>query len=375
MLKLPVKLKTPYDIYIAQDLLQRDFIFDYIKGISDKCVVIADDFVGKIYGKQFLAALHSHGFLQAKLITFPAGEQSKTREIKQEIEDEMLRDKYGRDVVIVALGGGVTTDLAGFIASTYNRGVPIVYCPTSMLAMVDASIGGKTAVNTPFGKNLVGTFFQPTAVFIDVSTLDSLPEKEYKYAFVEILVHSLVYDKTMFETVISVWEKLLQKDRELLSDLIYKNCQIKAAVVEKDEKDTGLRNILNFGHTIGHAIECCLNYKIGHGKAVAVGIVVESYISLLAGHLSPAVFEKIKICVRRIDPNLNIPLLSKGNFYNAMRLDKKSLDGRPRFIMLSNIGCVYHVSDQYSFAITDEILEKAFEYLVNEFNREVQNDG
>lgn len=375
MLKLSVNIGNSYDIYIAEDLLCRQFLFDFIKNISDKCVIIADETVAKLYGEKILQSLNANNFIHSKLITFPAGEQSKTREIKQKIEDEMLRNKYGRDIVVVALGGGVTTDLAGFVASTYNRGVPIICCPTSLLAMVDASIGGKTAVNTPFGKNLVGSFFQPKAVFIDVSTLSSLPENEYKYAFVEILVHSLVYDKEMFDTIINNWKKLLCKDKGLLSELIYKNCQIKAAIVEQDEKDTGLRNILNFGHTIGHSIECCLNYNIGHGKAIAIGIIAESYISLLEGRLAKNVFEKIKSCIQMLGLDLRIPLIKKNDFFNAMKLDKKSLDGKPRFVLLDDIGSVYHEADKYSFGVTSEFLDQAFEYVVTEYTGEISRNA
>jgi 3-dehydroquinate synthase len=299
----------------------------------------------------------------------PAGEQHKTREVKQQLEDELFKMKCGRDTCIIALGGGVVTDMAGFIAATFCRGVPVIYMPTSLLAMVDASIGGKTAVNTPHGKNLIGTFSQPKAVLIDPDILQSLPTREWHNGIAEIIKHALIADSAMFNSLQKNHHKFADQNVEFLNELIIRSCEIKKAVVEQDEKELGMRQLLNFGHTIGHAIEKIENYQIAHGEAVAIGIVVESYIAKLCGYLPEQDFQAI--C--DIFPLYHLPMITNAfrdleQFKQALVLDKKTVANTARFVLLDNIAHPHREGKLYSSSVTPDILDNALSWAQEKFN-------
>ena len=205
-------------------------------------------------------------------ISFPPGEKSKTRLQKALLEDELLQRKAGRDSVIVAMGGGVTGDLAGFVASTLFRGVPLVHFPTTLMAQVDSSIGGKVGVNSNHGKNLIGAFYQPEAIFIDISFLESLPSIEFANGMAEVIKYAITLDNELLNWLENDSEKILNRDPEILIKIITRCVQLKSRVVQSDERESGYRSILNFGHTIGHAIEKIDNYKTKHGFAVSAGM-------------------------------------------------------------------------------------------------------
>lgn len=362
--RLKIRLGEGYSIYIKSGLLDDKFLYNNIRDISNFCVVIADTNVAKIYANKVLKNL-SRFKIQSTLITFPAGEIYKNRAQKNRIENEMLSRGLGRDICILALGGGVTTDLAGFIAATFNRGVPLIYCPTSLEAMADASLGGKTAVNTKWGKNLIGSFYHPNGIFIDTKTLNTLPEKEFKNALVEIVVHGLIADNNLFSFLETGLENIFRLDEALLERLIKVNCKIKKDIVEKDEKDKEFRKVLNFGHTIGHALELCSKYKINHGEAVAIGTIGEAYISVSLGLLSKQEFSRINHLFNSIGilPNLS-KSITIDKLLNAMRLDKKAFRGIPRFILLEKIGKTVNLKNQVAFAVPKKVIISALKYVL-----------
>ena len=229
--------------------------------------------------------------LEAILFSFPNGEQHKSRATKEKLEDQLFEKELGRDICVIALGGGVTTDLGGYLAATYCRGVPLVMMPTSLLGMVDASIGGKTGVNTPYGKNLVGSIYQPKKVLIDPATLQSLPLKELRNGIVEMIKHGLILDRDYFTYLNEHADQLLELDLSILEKAIFESCRIKREIVEQDDRESGKRNLLNFGHTVGHALENLTHYSLAHGEAVAIGILVESHLAVQLGHLNSNDFD------------------------------------------------------------------------------------
>lgn len=345
MIAIPVKTRSEYSIYVGKDL-SKDFV-DYCAAIDKRFAILVDENIFFL-GKKLLAFFQKKK-IPAELFSVPAGEKNKTRETKQLLEDQLLEKKFGRDSCFIAIGGGVTTDIVGFLAATYCRGVPVIYFPTSLLAMVDASVGGKTAVNTPFGKNLIGTFTQPLSVWIDVESLETLPPSEWENGLVEMLKHGLIADKDYFIEL-----KNYNENKSI--DWIVKSCQIKKAIVEQDEHDLGIRQLLNYGHTIGHGIESIANYKISHGQAVALGIMVESYIAMQLGVLSKAVFEVIYQAFQPIQSSVFQHL---DLFMQSLQRDKKSKKNIPHFVLLQDIGKPQVIDNQYSFPVSDKIIHQA----------------
>ena len=364
MKKIMVNLNPRYPIYIGRNLLGSDYLVNACKKYASLVVIIVDQKVRDLYGKPMLA-LFKKNHIKAHLISFKGGEKNKTRETKEKLEDAMFELGCGRDTCIVAVGGGITTDIVGFVASTYCRGIPVIYVPTSLLAMVDASIGGKTGVDTRYGKNLIGTFYQPKAVFIDIDTLKTLPNKEFNNGLVELIKHAIIKDKKLFNYIIENARGIKKLDKKILEKIILISCQIKKAIVEHDEKDIGMRQLLNFGHTIGHALEQVSNYKLGHGEAVMLGIIAESYMALKLKLLSTDVFEKIKSIFGKCD----IPMAKLNKTYSrpaikkALMMDKKNVNQTPRFILIKNIGSMYVGSTGYTSVIPDEIINRGIDII------------
>jgi 3-dehydroquinate synthase len=278
--------------------------------------------------------------LGTEIIEVPSGEKAKTRQVKQQVEDELLEKGYGRDTVIIAVGGGALLDLAGFVASTYMRGVDLILVPTTLLAMVDAAIGGKTGIDTPHGKNLIGTIYHPKMIIADLDILDTLPEKEFQNGFSEIYKMGLIANPSILE----------ETD---LEDLILKTAQAKIKIVQLDPNEKGLRRILNFGHTIGHALEACSGYTLPHGEAVAMGCVTESYLSFLMGHLSNEDYQKIESKFPRFKLPKNY---NRTSLIHALNFDKKKEKDRVRFVMIDRIGNPLSFSGQYCESVQDDIL-------------------
>ncbi|OGV31877.1 MAG: 3-dehydroquinate synthase [Legionellales bacterium RIFCSPHIGHO2_12_FULL_35_11] len=333
--------------------------------IEMSCVVVlTDNHVGSLYEKKILAHLKNNGIV-VHLISIPAGEVSKTRETKLEIENKMFSLRCGRDTMMIALGGGVVTDLAGFVAATYCRGIPIIYIPTSLLCMVDASIGGKTGVNTSFGKNTVGTFTKPKAIFTDISFLVSLPEEEYLSAASEIIKHALIYDLDYFLFLENNLDKFFSRDLVFLEQIIIRSCEIKEDIVADDEKEIGKREILNYGHTIAHALEMACDYKLSHGSAVAYGLIAESFIANKIGFLPDSEFKRILFIISKILCKLNKKIaVSVDKVISALKYDKKNRNRRIRFVILQNIGLVFTENNSFAHPIADSIIQESIQFII-----------
>ena len=326
---------------------------------SRRIVVVTDSGVKNLCANILLKELSG---LSPYVIAIPSGEASKSREMKERIEDHLLEKKYGRDTLMIAVGGGVIGDLSGFIASTYNRGIPIIHVPTTLLAMVDSSIGGKTSVNTKHGKNLIGTISQPDAVFADLDFLESLPQEELINGMAEIIKIAAASDKELFSFIEKNMEKMLEKGKNELLHIIKRSIELKRDVVEKDEKENGLRQILNFGHTFGHALEAYEEYKLKHGHCISIGLAVEARISEMASGLSSKECKKIVSLLK----NAGLPIKMEKNIdadkiIDIMRSDKKAIGQKPMFVMLEKIGKIKSKNNAFSFQADEAVIKKAIE--------------
>jgi len=302
------------------------------------------------------------------LHTFKAGEKSKSRTVKAELEDELFAKGHGRDSYFIAMGGGVTTDLVGFIAATFCRGVPYLSIPTSLLGMVDASIGGKTGINISYGKNLIGTTYSSEAFFIDLSTLNTLPEEEFRSGAAEIIKHGLIANRHLFEMLAEDLDKWNKRDVPFLKKLIFKSVLVKKRIVEIDLKEEGMRRMLNFGHTIGHAIETLEEYQMPHGEAVALGMVVESLIACKMKKIKEVEFDAIYRLLRAMRFKLSISdKVTSEKMLEVMRYDKKAQKRIPRFVILDKIGKVESFKGVYCKKIDDTVLTEALGWMVAEF--------
>ncbi len=310
--------------------------------LGQRCAVITDANVGKHFAKVALQSLAASGF-QPILITIPAGEKSKRLAVVESCFNQLAAHRLERKSFIVALGGGVVGDLAGFVAAAYLRGIPFVQVPTSLLAQVDSSVGGKTGVNLKAGKNLVGAFYQPQLVLCDLDVLKTLPKREYVSGLAEVIKYGVIYDAVLFAQLERNLAKLLQRDVATLRNVIARCCEIKAEVVGQDETEGGLRAILNFGHTIGHAIENSSGYgKYLHGEAISVGQVAAAKLSQrILGLASGDVARIEKLFVQTglpVKVKLNATLSKK--LLAAMLLDKKVSGGEVKFVLAKKIGRV-----------------------------------
>ncbi|HEX2173476.1 MAG TPA: 3-dehydroquinate synthase [Dehalococcoidia bacterium] len=307
-------------------------------GLAGRVAVISDAITGERYGEAAVAALRAGG-LDAAVHLIPPGEASKSLAAATEVYRWLADQRFERRDAIVALGGGVVGDLAGFVAATYLRGVAFVQVPTTLLAMVDSSIGGKTAVNLPHGKNLVGAFYQPRLVLSDVSLLQSLPARELASGWAEVIKHGLILDRQLFDDLAAVAGQATQLDPDRATDVIARSAAIKAAVVTQDERETGPRLLLNYGHTIGHAIENVSGYgALLHGEAVAVGIHGAALIGERLGLTDAATTARQLEVLRAYGLPVRAPGLSIAQLRSAMKLDKKVVGSRNRWILLEAIG-------------------------------------
>jgi len=298
--------------------------------------IVTNDRVAPLYLSKVGKAL---GTARTTEIVLPDGEQTKTWQTLNRVFDALLKARCGRDTLIVALGGGVIGDLAGFAAAVYQRGVEFVQVPTTLLAQVDSSVGGKTAINHALGKNMIGAFHQPRAVISDVATLDTLPERELRSGLAEVIKHGFALDAPFIEWLESNVEKILRKDREALAYAVRRSCELKARIVAEDERESGVRALLNFGHTFGHAIEAGTGYGAWlHGEAVAAGMVMAAELSVLMGHLKKAEVARLRDLLQRAGLPVAGPALAPERLMELMELDKKAAKGRTRFVVLEAIG-------------------------------------
>lgn len=354
--------KYPADVFSTKILIGEELNPDltFLQEIGNRFAIITDQTVEEIFGKTLFHRLQKEG-LPIELFSFPPGDEFKTRETKQMIENKMLEQKLGRDTCIIALGGGVVTDLAGFIAATYCRGIPYISIPTTLLAMVDASIGGKVGVNTPLGKNLIGSFYPPHQVLMDLASLQTLPEKEWRSGAAEILKYGLIASKDLFELMDRRKEEWRSHSRDFLEEIIYASCLIKKKTIESDFKEKGLRRILNFGHTIGHAIEAESYFQVSHGDAVAVGMLLESFLSMKLGLLDIKSLDKIHTVLKKYHFPLMLP--EEKNLLARMALDKKAKKNTPRFALLSKIGEAASFKGEYCIPIEEALIKEALDWM------------
>jgi len=355
MKKIRVNLaRYSYDVLIGAGLLTLVGLFLKEKGYAGKAVVITDPNVKSRYGEVLERSLTKNGFKVTTLVV-PAGEDQKSLDNAVRLY-EQLTDAYAeRSTPIVALGGGVIGDLTGFVAATYLRGVPFVQLPTTLLAQVDSSVGGKVAVDHERLKNKIGAFHQPRLVIADTDTLKTLPKAELANGLAEAIKTAAVRGKEFFVYLEQNVEKLRALDISALEEAVYQCVSIKAEIVEKDERDAGLRNILNFGHTIGHAIESVSHFGVRHGEAVAVGMVATARISNRMGLLSYSEVDRLITLVEKAGLPARMPDLDTSAILKAMRHDKKVESGQVRFVLLKEIGDVI-MSDEVSPVLVAEVL-------------------
>jgi 3-dehydroquinate synthase len=318
-----------------------------------QCAIISDNNIAPLFGDRVKRSLTSAGF-QPALITISAGEKSKTLKQAGAICDQMIAASLDRQAFVIGLGGGVIGDISGFVAAIFHRGIPHLQIPTTLLAMVDSSIGGKTGVNTSAGKNLIGAIHHPSLVIDDLDILKTLPRREFNQGFAEIIKHAIISDAEMFAALKDV-------DLENLAPLIRRNIEIKSTIVAKDEHDrTGERALLNFGHTVGHAIERAGGYEeFLHGESVSLGIVAACAISTKRAALPRAQRDEIVDLLQRFDlPTRLPPSLPREKIFDALRFDKKFESGKIRFVVTSTIGSAHLSSD-----VTMEDIREAVDQL------------
>jgi 3-dehydroquinate synthase len=345
-----------YLIRIGTGLLARLGTHCARLGLSPRCAVITDTKVGPRYGAVALKSLTDAGF-DPVLITVPAGETAKRLKSVQACYDQLAARRLERKSFIVALGGGVVGDLAGFVAATYLRGLAFVQVPTTLLAQVDSSVGGKVGVNLKAGKNLVGAFYQPRLVLCDLDTLQTLPDREYRAGLAEVIKYGIIYDAALFRRLERDLDAVRRKQTEVLTTVVARCCQIKAEVVGQDETESGLRAILNFGHTVGHALEAIAGYgRYLHGEAIAIGQVVAANLSAAVRGLSGAEVERVTRLFERagLPVRVRLPAAQRARVLAAMRLDKKVSDGQIRFVLADRIGQVV-----WGQAVAPSLIEQA----------------
>ncbi len=340
-----------YPIVIGRGLLNGGFdLTGYVRG--NDCLVVSNETVAPLYLDRLRPNLDGRDVAS---ISLPDGEAYKTVETMQQILDQLVVSGANRDTTVIALGGGVVGDITGFAAACYMRGVAFIQVPTTLLAQVDSSVGGKTGVNHDKGKNLIGAFHQPQVVLIDTDTLDTLPDRELRAGLAEVIKHGAICDRRFFDWLEANVDSLLERDADALAHAVRRSCEIKAGVVAEDEREAGRRAILNFGHTFGHAIERCQGYGDWlHGEAVAAGMIMAARLS----GLEDSDVDRLRKLVARAGLPIEPPSLAADDWMAAMGMDKKVQQKRLRFVLLKTLGDAYTSSD-YDHALLDRILRGA----------------
>jgi len=355
MLTLNVDLgERSYPIFIGENLMSQKTLFTpYIKGRS--VMIVTNSTVSPLYETRLRETLSEY---DVDSVVLPDGEQYKNWETLNQIFDALLENGHTRQTTIVALGGGVVGDMAGFAAACYQRGIEFIQVPTTLLSQVDSSVGGKTGINHPLGKNMVGAFYQPNAVVIDINTLHTLPAREVSAGIAEVIKYGLIYDKPFYDWLESNMERLVALDNEALAYAIEQSCACKAKVVAEDEKEGGVRALLNLGHTFGHAIEAHCGYGTWlHGEAVGAGMLMAAELSRLEGDLSLEDVAQIRALIDRAAlPVMGPQGMSPDQYTALMQRDKKVLDGQVRLVLLKTIGRAIVTAD-YSAQNLNTVLE------------------
>lgn len=354
-----------YEILIGAGLLTS------IPGILSRCApahryaVITDHHVAELYAIRLARTLHSAGH-RTDIFAFQAGEAQKTRQTWGDVTDAMLEAGIGRDSSVLAFGGGVAGDLGGFVAATYMRGVPYMQVPTTLLAMIDASVGGKVGVDTPAGKNLVGAFHQPCAVVIDPELLRTLPPEHLRAGLAEAVKHGAIADREYLEWIEESADELLAGEPEALARLIVRSVEIKAEMVARDEREAGPRKLLNFGHTVGHAVEALSGFRLLHGEAVAIGMVAESRVAERMGIAGKGTTDRLRRVLGRLGLPTSIPVSwSADEVIAGTRTDKKARAGRVEYALISGPGVpAQGIDGRWGFAVADEVVKEVLEVAV-----------
>jgi len=339
MKKILIPPSTEYTI--GRDLLKQ--LQEICSG--QRAILIADAAIKETYAADLAKAI------DAELLSIPSGERTKNEEMKQNLLSQLFQLGCDKETLIIACGGGVTTDLVGFVASVYMRGLSLILIPTTLLAVVDASIGGKTAINTRYGKNLIGTFYHPKHIFADLNVLKTLPEKEWFNGLAEILKMGLIYKP-------AIWESFNFQDPEC----IFQAIEGKVEIVTQDPTEQSIRRILNFGHTLGHALELVSDYEMSHGEAVALGCAAEAHLSMQMGYLSQEDFEQV---VRRFSQfSLELPKkYTRSKLLSALLHDKKKARSQTRFVLIDKIGHALAFEGAYCQAVTHAQLEPTLNWM------------
>ncbi len=345
-----------YDILIGQGLLK------VLGGDLDsvlpapRYVIITDSNVESHIGMDLVKLLRQAG-IRVELLSFAAGENSKNMDTVVDLARRMVHLGADRQTAILALGGGVVGDVAGFLASIYMRGILLVQIPTTLLAQVDSSVGGKTGVDLPEGKNLLGTFYQPERVYADIGVLTTLPQAEIRNGLAEVVKYGMIRSPGLFDFLEQKWRDIVSLEPRATAHIVFSSCSIKADVVSADEREGDLRRILNFGHTVGHAVEAAANYQIPHGEAVSMGMVVVSRISVAKGLMPEGDLDRLLRLLDRLNLPGKIPAnLSRKELIDLLRHDKKARSGRPHFVLSRGIGQIL-VTDDVSREELDAAIE------------------
>lgn len=330
-----------YDVCVARGLL------DHVGALATEAApgvrqwaIISDETVAELYGERVQASFDAMGARPA-LFTFPAGEAHKNRSAWAGLSDALLGEGLARDGGVIALGGGVTGDLAGFVAATFQRGIPVVQVPTSIVAMVDSAVGGKTGVDTPAGKNLVGAFHPPARVVVDPECVATLPRVERSQGLAEAIKHGAIADAAYFDALLRDAPALLDAQPDLVMQMVLRSIELKASVVSRDERESGLREVLNFGHTLGHALEAASGLALPHGSAVSIGMVLEAELGCQLGLTSAEVPARLREALQAAELPVAVPgECSAESVLAFTRSDKKARSGKVRYVLLSRIGAV-----------------------------------
>ena len=349
--------KDSYEIFIGEDIMERKEWITTVKNLADRYVIVTDSDVNPLYGNMVKEKLGETA-LPVDIIEIPAGEPSKSLHTVLDVARQLVRLGVNRKSLLVALGGGVVGDVTGFIASIYMRSIPFVQIPTTLLAQVDSSVGGKTGVDLPEGKNLLGTFYQPKAVYIDLSFLKTLSDKDFANGLAEIIKYGIIGDENLFEFLESESDGIKKRNPSLMKSLVGRSCKIKADIVEMDEKELGLRRILNFGHTLGHALETASVYGLTHGEAVSIGMVGAARISHRLDHLDRPSCQRIVDLVKHYHLPAKIPAgLKTAQIMGFMATDKKAVAGQPHFVLVKRIGAPF-VTPEVPSGVVEEAIEE-----------------
>jgi 3-dehydroquinate synthase len=333
-----------YPIHIGKNLLSNaQLILPYLK--RKHVAIVTNTTVAPLYLEVLSQSLRAEGVTVLSII-LPDGEVYKNAETLNKIYDALLENRCERSTTLIALGGGVIGDLTGYAAATYLRGVPFIQIPTTLLSQVDSSVGGKTGINHPFGKNMIGAFYQPQLVLADIGTLQTLPPREFSAGVAEVIKYGLIRDADFFDWLETNIEKLMSLDEAALSYAIYRSCQNKAEVVARDEHENGERALLNLGHTFGHAIENAMGYGVWlHGEAVGAGTIMAADLSERMGWLAAEDMVRIKALLLKSKLPIEAPKLGVERYLSLMQLDKKVADGKIRLILQKSIGSAVITSD------------------------------